>query len=45
MQAVISAIKIIINVIDSGLLAFGSVRNVDVVKHSIMVNIIYKYGS
>ncbi len=37
--------KIIINVIDSGLLIFGSVINMDVAKHSIMVNIIYKYGN
>lgn len=44
-EAVINAIKIIISVIDNGLLAFGSVRNIDVVKHSIIVNIIYKYGN
>ena len=45
MHAVISAIKMIISVIDSGLLAFGNVKNIDVVKHSIKVNIIYKYGN
>jgi hypothetical protein len=45
MHAVISAMKMIISVIDNGLLAFGSVKNIDVVKHSIKVNIIYKYGN
>jgi hypothetical protein len=35
----------IINVIDIGLFVFGSVRNIEVVRHSIMVNIIYKYGN
>lgn len=37
--------KMIISVIDIGLLAFGRVKNIDVVRHAIMVNIIYKYGN
>lgn len=35
----------IIKVIDRGLFIFGSVINIDVVKHSIVVIIIYKYGN
>lgn len=45
-HAVISAMKMIISVIDSGLLAFGNVRNIDVTKHNIViVNIIYNCGN
>jgi hypothetical protein len=44
-NAVIRAIKIIIRVMVSGLFIFGRVKNIDAVKHNIIVNIIYNYGN